>query len=87
MLYQKKCVKINSMKYFDRLTGFFIADPSVDPLEKVSVSPEEVQSTIKKYILSASGWRAVLAESGDEEDIRKDVSPADKIIASTIART
>lgn len=75
------------MKYFDRLTGFFIADPSKDPLKGCAATDEDVRSTIQKYILSASGWRAVFAKSMDEEDFSGEVSDADLVIASTVART
>ncbi len=75
------------MKYFDRLTGFFIADPSKDPLKGCAATDEDVRSTIQKYILSASGWRAVFAKSMNEEDSSKEVSDADLVIASTVART
>ncbi len=75
------------MKYFDRITGFFIADPSKDPLKGCTASDEDVRATIKKYILSASGWRAVFAKSLDEEDFSGEVSDADLVIASTVART
>ncbi len=75
------------MKYFDRLTGFFIADPSKDPLKGCAATDEDVRITIQKYILSASGWRAVFAKSMDEEDFSGEVSDADLVIASTVART
>lgn len=75
------------MKYFDRLTGFFIADPSKDPLKGCEATDEDVRSTIQKYILSASGWRAVFAKSMNEEDFSGEVSDADLVIASTVART
>ena len=75
------------MKYFDKLTGFFIADPSKDPLKGCAATDEDVRNTIQKYILSASGWRAVFAKSMDEEDLSGEVSDADLVIASTVART
>lgn len=74
------------MKFFDNATGFFIADPSVNPLKNANPSRKEIDESLKGYILSASGWRAVFAESKDEEDRTSSVSPADRVITATIAR-
>lgn len=74
------------MRFYDYTTGFFIADPSKDPLKDAFPTKEEIEESLSGYILSASGWRAVFAESKNEEDRGTAVSAADRVIAATVAR-
>lgn len=74
------------MRFYDNSTGFFIADPTVNPLKDAYPTIKEIEESLKGYILSASGWRAVFAESKDEEDRTTRISNADKIITATVAR-
>ena len=46
----------------------------------------KLEETLSHMILSASGWRGIFAESGDEEDPSPAISEAHKIIAATAAK-
>jgi phosphoglucomutase len=46
----------------------------------------EPEETLSKMILTASGWRGVFAESGNEEDSGTDISEAHRIIAAAAAK-
>jgi phosphoglucomutase len=48
-------------------------------------SRAELERALGSMILSASGWRAVFAQSGDEEDARAEVSPACLALAALAA--
>ena len=73
------------MKKVDKSTGIYIADSADDPLSSIAPTFQEVIDMLSGYILSASGWRAVLAESKKEEDSTEFVTPSDKIIAALAA--
>ena len=45
---------------------------------------DDVYSSFKKMIISASGWRKVFAADGDENSMNKELSEADRVIASGI---
>ncbi len=45
---------------------------------------DDVYSSFKKMIISASGWRKVFAADGDENSMNKELSEADSIIAAGI---
>ena len=45
---------------------------------------DDVYSSFKKMIISASGWRKVFAADGDENSMNKELSEADSIIAASI---
>jgi phosphoglucomutase len=67
-------------------TGFLVGDPDISPLSaenlpKASIVGEAASS----LILSASGWRKVFAEDGDEESDSPSVSPADLVLAGAAA--
>ena len=49
------------------------------------VSKEEINATLDKMILSASGWRGIFSLSGDEEDSAERISEAHRIIAGAVA--
>ncbi len=73
------------MKVYDKTTGFFVADPEVNPLGGAVPTYAAVRSSAETLILSASGWRKVFAESGDEEDTGESISPEDTVIAGIMA--
>lgn len=73
------------MKFYDRLTGFYIADTEAC-LFKGDVSPQSVRRELEKYILSVAGWRAVFAVSGEDEDNSGDVKLEDLVLISTAVR-
>ena len=74
------------MKFYDKSTGFFIADPTVDPLKGAYPTVKEIEKSLEGYILSASGWRAVFAESKKDEDNTTRITAADKVITATVVR-
>ncbi len=45
---------------------------------------DDVYSSFKKMIISASGWRKVFAADGDENNMNKELSEADRVIAAGI---
>ena len=45
---------------------------------------DDVYSSYKKMIISASGWRKVFAADGDENSMNKELSEADSVIAAGI---
>ena len=45
---------------------------------------DDVYSSFKKMIISASGWRKVFAADGDENSMNKELSEADSVIATGI---
>ena len=45
---------------------------------------DDVYSSFKKMIISASGWRKVFAADGDENSMNKELSEADRVIAAGI---
>lgn len=70
---------------YDRQTTFFIADPEIKHFDKSRPTLNEVQEALKPMILSASGWRKVFAENGDEESRDESLSNADKVLSSAMA--
>ena len=72
------------MKYYDRNTGLLIED-STALLVNGTATDESLRNTLSRCILSASGWRAVMTLSGDEEDSREDVSEDMLLIAAAAA--
>jgi phosphoglucomutase len=49
------------------------------------LSSKEIQDTLNKMILSASGWRGVFCPSGDEEGKNTEISPAHRVICGAAA--
>ncbi len=72
------------MRYYDRNTGLFIEDTD-DTLLTGMATDSSLKEALSKCILSASGWRAVMAESGDEEDRKENVSEEMLLIAAAAA--
>lgn len=55
------------MQHIHPGTGFFITDDSVDPLAGALPSQEQLESSYRSMILSASGWRKIFAQGGEED--------------------
>ncbi|RKX87059.1 MAG: hypothetical protein DRP58_03675, partial [Spirochaetes bacterium] len=72
------------MQRFDKTTGFLIADPDNNYLNKLPGYNSVLEAT-KSLILSASGWRKIFAIEGGEESTTEKISPEDYIIASIMA--
>ena len=72
------------MRFHDRNTGLFIEDTG-SRITTGTATDETLRTALSKCILSASGWRAVMAASGDEEDGRGDVSEEMLLIAAAAA--
>lgn len=70
----------------DPETGFSIANPYRKVLPSVLPDEEDIQSALKPLILSASGWRKVFADDGEEESTRGDLLPADRILVAAMGR-
>lgn len=73
------------MLIYDHLSHLTIADDQYDILDFPKPSKEEVQDALSSMILSASGWRKVFAEGGDEEDATKSISHSDGEIVTMVA--
>ncbi len=72
------------MRYVDRNTGLLIENTDL-PLFEGTATDNDLREALSKCILSASGWRAVMTASGDEEDRKEDVSEAMLLIAAAAA--
>lgn len=72
------------MRYTDDLHELFIADDSHDPLDVQRPSADQLSQAFDSMIISASGWRKIFAESGDEEDPTEEVSSIDRFLAALI---
>ena len=67
-------------------TDFTVGDPDIVPLSADSLpGAAEVRAAASALILSASGWRKVFAEDGDEESDSDAVSGADIVLAGAAA--
>ena len=75
----------DSMLIYDHLSHLTIADDQFDILAFPQPSKEEIQQSLSSMILSASGWRKVFAEGGNEEDSTKSISHADGAITTFVA--
>ena len=73
------------MIYKDNKYNLFIADSTNNPLQQAVPTQEQISTKVSSMILSASGWRKVFAESGDEEDDKETLSIEDKYLAGYIA--
>ena len=51
----------------------------------VMTTKEEINTFLTKMILSASGWRGIFAENGDEESVSLQISQAHRIISGAAA--
>jgi phosphoglucomutase len=67
-------------------TGFPVGDPDVLPLREDRLpSDDAIAASASSLILSASGWRKVFAEGGDEESSTGKVGAADLVLAGAAA--
>ncbi len=73
------------MVKYDETDGLFISDPDSIPLSYLP-SPAGVREAARELILSASGWRKVFTENGDEESFSETPPPEDIVLATTAAR-
>ncbi len=73
------------MVFTDNRTGFFIADTSVDPLQGMLPTAEELKQAYSSLIISASGWRKVFAASKHEEDRTEALDRADSFLVAFAA--
>ncbi|MDT4762288.1 phosphoglucomutase [Sphaerochaeta sp. PS] len=69
------------MLVYDHISHLIIADDQYDILSFPLPSKEEVQQALDSMILSASGWRKVFAESGDEEDAGRSIKESDGVLS------
>jgi len=69
----------------EKNTGFPLGDPDVKPFEGIDISRDELDAALKPMILSASGWRKIFASDGDEESLREELQPADRLLAAAMA--
>lgn len=76
-------MSMNAVDY----TGFLPVLPEERPLACSAPAPADVQTQFKSLILSASGWRKIFAESGDEEDRGKAIGDANTVLAALMADT
>lgn len=72
-------------KIYDKQTDFFIADTDTKPFQKKRPELQEIQAALKPMVLSASGWRKVFAECGDEESQEESISSGDKVLSAAMA--
>ncbi len=75
------------MKYSDKTTGLEIGDAQIIPLKEIKTENlhQKVNEQIEKTILSASGWRKIFAQSGEEEDKTDQIGEANAVIAAHMA--
>lgn len=71
----------------DDYTVFLPALPAECPLSQSLPDTAEVNQQFSSLILSASGWRKVFVESGNEEDSGKAIGDANAVIAALMADT
>ena len=73
------------MLFYDALSHQPIADDQYDILVYDVPSHEELVNALSSMILSASGWRKVFAESGNEEDPTHSVDEISGTLAALAA--
>lgn len=71
--------------FFDKRTGELLGSPDSSILRGELITPELLKKTLSKYILSVSGWRAILAFSSDENDCTPYVTDEDIVICALSA--
>lgn len=73
--------------FIDKTTGFNMSDPNLQPFQSLEgTTLEQVQDSLKSMILSASGWRKVFADGGDEESTTEIISQCDKVLSAGMAK-
>lgn len=76
---------MESISYFDDITGEYLGSPYSSLLESSNVEKADLKRNLSKYIPSISGWRAIIAKSNDEEDDSYLVSDEDLVLSSLFA--
>lgn len=69
----------------DKTSGFEIADLSAEYFHTRDYTDQDLEKALETLILSASGWRKVFAENGDEESTTTKIKPVDQQIVATMA--
>ncbi|HNY16461.1 MAG TPA: phosphoglucomutase [Treponemataceae bacterium] len=64
---------------------YAFGDPERIPLSGALPSPAALEAAFAPLILSASGWRKVFSESGDEESHSPEIGDANRILAALMA--
>jgi phosphoglucomutase len=72
-------------QFIDTNTGLAAGYTNFAPLSLTLPSPGEIASAAAPLVLSASGWRKIFAESGDEEDRSPSIGDANRVIAAHMA--
>jgi len=70
------------MLVYDTLSHIPIADDQVDALAFPQPTHEALLDGLSTMIISASGWRKVFAQSGDEEDSTDQISASDAALTA-----
>lgn len=73
------------MLIYDHISHLMIADDQFDILDFPQPSNEEILAALSTMILSGSGWRAIFAESGDEEDSGRSIAFPHSTITAFVA--
>ncbi|MDD3058300.1 MAG: phosphoglucomutase, partial [Sphaerochaeta sp.] len=73
------------MLVYDTLSHLPIADEQVDALAFPVPSQEALLQALSSMIVSASGWRKVFAQSGDEEDSTDQIRTVDAALTALAA--
>lgn len=68
-------------------TGLLLGDPDLVPLQSTSEQNihTDLENTLQKLILSASGWRTIFVASGNEEDPDTAITDAHHLVTATAA--
>lgn len=68
--------------FFDDITGEYLGSPCCSVIVSKHIDKEALKKALNKYILSISGWRAIVAKSGNEDDFSYSVSDEDITLAA-----
>ena len=71
--------------YKDLATGYPLGALDTVPFLLSAPNRDEIDAALEPLILSASGWRKVFAQSGEEEDKRADIGSANTVLAAHMA--
>lgn len=71
--------------FFDANTNILMGNSEIIPLEKPFSTNDEIKNAVQNTILSASGWRRIFAESGNEEDNTTEIGKTNTILSVFMA--
>lgn len=76
------------MTFYDKTTNFELGSPDIIPLSQKNDLPsfEEVSEAFSSMILSASGWRKIFVQSGQEEDASPEIGSSNTVLSALIAK-